>query len=674
MNTTQPPAKRRRQVAATAIAGLMAISVPLASAPNANALMIGGVYIPDRLVYETFYQPLDYRKLQSEDGTRVANNTVPAGFPADVARTGFGPPGTTYRANPDNEVRLDVGLFTGDVYIPREARNKIGNNRVGVDIRYPDGTEETSWFMVEVPETTASQSVIRVDGYPGQSLVDDRLISRINMRVGHEEVIRITNTNPSKGLEGFFDEGARLMMTDEYGDGEELTEWAQLIEYGDSGDRGYEVRFNPGDSQVGWNRIHLTAQYEDESWRTVTIDVIVAEHHEHTPTRSVPPAEVEAWTSLRVPMDGAPLPEGTLYRGMDTNPRWAKVNRFTGEIHYEPKSAGIQLREYNIGVNAKLPDGTIMPISTTVKVKPYNQGTHGGGNGTLEDLAELAEGLASAPEYPDQEPDFNPGEPSPPEQVDSDGDGVPDEVEEFFGTDPFDPEDKPSEEDFAEYLPEEGDGTVYVGSEDNPEWLLIDPATGDARISDQYTGSTAPEPGQYSYWVVAHQPSDENEPGDPHAVGVTYSGVFTVQPGGVGSGSLDSEASAGEALSGDEARADQTRRISAGDNDSVRVVNQQASTYSLNSGVGSDGEIDDLPDWLELDEDRGVLEYDVPEDVEGDTHVAIVSAHDEAGDVMSESVVVLHTQGAPQPAEEEEQPGMFARAWSTVKGWFGAGD
>ncbi|WBT08247.1 Rib/alpha-like domain-containing protein [Corynebacterium sp. SCR221107] len=85
---------------------------------------------------------------------------------------------------------------------------------------------------------------------------------------------------------------------------------------------------------------------------------------------TIPYTEVMAWSTERVKMEGE-LPEGTIYRSIDTNPRWVKVNRFTGEVTYEPKAKGIQFRPYDITIGAQLPDGETLNIEATVEVIPY---------------------------------------------------------------------------------------------------------------------------------------------------------------------------------------------------------------------------------------------------------------------------------------------------------------
>src|SRR5699024_8674561 len=62
-------------------------------------------------------------------------------------------------------------------------------------------------------------------------------------------------------------------------------------------------------------------------------------------TPVIPHAEIDNWGSLRVPMEGE-LPEGTIYSGAESNQPWVKVNRFTGEVHYDPKDSRIKLGNY----------------------------------------------------------------------------------------------------------------------------------------------------------------------------------------------------------------------------------------------------------------------------------------------------------------------------------------
>lgn len=93
-------------------------------------------------------------------------------------------------------------------------------------------------------------------------------------------------------------------------------------------------------------------------------------NHDNITLPTIPYTEVEAWTSKRVEMEGE-LPEGTIYRGADSNPSWVKVNRFTGQMHYEPKAKGIQLRPYDITIVAELPDGGTANIEATVEVIAY---------------------------------------------------------------------------------------------------------------------------------------------------------------------------------------------------------------------------------------------------------------------------------------------------------------
>lgn len=89
---------------------------------------------------------------------------------------------------------------------------------------------------------------------------------------------------------------------------------------------------------------------------------------------SLPYTEVEAWSSERVDMEGGDLPEGTIFRNPDSNPSWVKVNRFTGEVHYEPKARGIQYRPYDVIIGVEFPDGETAEITSTVEVVPYDHG------------------------------------------------------------------------------------------------------------------------------------------------------------------------------------------------------------------------------------------------------------------------------------------------------------
>lgn len=669
MKKTRLSKKTLRSVSATAVAGLVVLAIPLTTTPVAGALTIPpGYYIPDKLVYESVYQPVDYRSQQG--GDIETTNAVPAGNPADVIRTGFGPPGTIYRANPDNEVRLDVGLFTGDVYIPREARNNLGQNRLGIDITYPDGTEETSWFTVDVPETTASQSRIFIQDHLGASLIDERVVSQVHMRVGHEEVLQVRNINPQEGLDGLFDEGASLWMTDEYGNGEEVTEWAHLKQYGESGQRSYEMRLLPSDNEVGWNRIPLTARYADGSWRTIAIDVFVSDDAHLDAQRSIPEVQVEAWGSLRVPMRGAPLPEGTIYRGVDSNPRWAKVNRFTGEVHYEPKSKGIQLRPYDIGVSAKLPDGSMMTFNTKVNIMSYNKGNSTtdvstlGASGRALPLQSFNAARGQSVEIPI--PDY----PEAPNVVDVDGDGVPDDVEKLLETDPNDRDSQPSKEDLAQFAPDRGDSSVYYGDPENPEWMEVDPVTGSVGIRQGYEGESSPEPGEYSYRVVKSAPAPEGEVGTPHAGGEVHEGVLTIDndrsivvDAGDG-GHVNSTAGT------DEERASFSRNVASGSDGVVRIADPNAETYSLEAGTTLTGKVNALPEWISVDKDTGAVHYDVPDDAEAKTYAVVVKANGEDEKVSSETVAVLSVDGGDSAQMGKALTDDKDPEESESKGWF----
>ena len=74
--------------------------------------------------------------------------------------------------------------------------------------------------------------------------------------------------------------------------------------------------------------------------------------------------------SLRVRKEGE-LPEGTIYSGAESNQPWVKVNRFTGEVHYDPKDSRIKLGNYDVTVIAELPNGEIMDLDTTVEIVTY---------------------------------------------------------------------------------------------------------------------------------------------------------------------------------------------------------------------------------------------------------------------------------------------------------------
>lgn len=87
-------------------------------------------------------------------------------------------------------------------------------------------------------------------------------------------------------------------------------------------------------------------------------------------TPVIPHAEIDDWGSLRVPMEGE-LPEGTIYSGAESNEPWVKVNRFTGEVHYDPKDSRIKLGTYDVTIEAELPNGEVMDIDTTVEIVTY---------------------------------------------------------------------------------------------------------------------------------------------------------------------------------------------------------------------------------------------------------------------------------------------------------------
>ena len=87
-------------------------------------------------------------------------------------------------------------------------------------------------------------------------------------------------------------------------------------------------------------------------------------------TPVIPHAEIDNWGSLRVPMEGE-LPEGTIYSGAESNQPWVKVNRFTGEVHYDPKDSRIKLGNYDVTIEAELPNGEVMDIDTTVEIVTY---------------------------------------------------------------------------------------------------------------------------------------------------------------------------------------------------------------------------------------------------------------------------------------------------------------
>lgn len=95
-----------------------------------------------------------------------------------------------------------------------------------------------------------------------------------------------------------------------------------------------------------------------------------ASESESLKTPVIPHAEIDNWGSLRVRMEGE-LPEGTIYSGAESNPHWAKINRFTGEVHYDPKDSRIELGNYDITVVAELPDGEVMDVDTTVEIVTY---------------------------------------------------------------------------------------------------------------------------------------------------------------------------------------------------------------------------------------------------------------------------------------------------------------
>ncbi|MGP4984585.1 Rib/alpha-like domain-containing protein [Corynebacterium casei] len=87
-------------------------------------------------------------------------------------------------------------------------------------------------------------------------------------------------------------------------------------------------------------------------------------------TPTIPHAEIDNWGSLRVRKEGE-LPEGTIYSGAESNQPWVKVNRFTGEVHYDPKDSRIKLGNYDVTVIAELPSGEVMDIDTTVEIVTY---------------------------------------------------------------------------------------------------------------------------------------------------------------------------------------------------------------------------------------------------------------------------------------------------------------
>lgn len=279
---------------------------------------------------------------------------------------------------------------TGEIYIPREARNELGPQGIGViKLTYKDGTFDMLDLPMDVKQSEASRHELKVRNNDGNDITDRSTVAKIDMMVGAQEVFSLENleTAPKdKELGGAGDDTgpARLFVTDEYGNnsmydndgGADNVSWARIEQFQHEGQDRYRMRLEPGEAQLDngqlkKNTLYVTAQYQDGTWRTNTIEVNVRPHEELQATQTLPATTVQAWTVKEVELQGQKpsITGGEIrYLSNEQNPSWMTVNKYSGKVTYKPQLASVELRSYPVVIDVKSDTGQTMHIASTVTV------------------------------------------------------------------------------------------------------------------------------------------------------------------------------------------------------------------------------------------------------------------------------------------------------------------
>ena len=305
----------------------------------------------------------------------------------------------------------------GEVYIPREARNKIGKHGVKIKVTYIDGSSNEALVPIESVDSGASMHEMSmydttsgdVDGDKIENTSDEgdrSSVTRLNLMVGQQRTLYVRNEKTrdpecgatDKVVAGVLedmntvcddkeDPPVRIFITDEYGQvldekGENSDEpigvnWARMEKFQHEGQNSYRVRFYPGEDQLDnggmkKNILYLTSQYGDGSWRTNRLEITVRPHEKLPQTLTLPPTVMRAWEVKQVDLQGN-LPEGhgkLTFNSSEQNPEWMTVNRYSGKVTYKPQRASVGIKTYPVIIDVKAESGANMQIHSTVQIKP----------------------------------------------------------------------------------------------------------------------------------------------------------------------------------------------------------------------------------------------------------------------------------------------------------------
>lgn len=280
---------------------------------------------------------------------------------------------------------------TGEIYIPREARNELGPQGMGViKLTYKDGTFDMLNLPMNVKQSEASRHELKVRNNDGNDITDRSRVAKIDMMVGAQEVFSLENLETAPKDTGLNSAGgndmgpARLFVTDEYGnnsmydnDGDaNNVSWARIEQFQRDGQDRYRMRLQPGAEQLDGgktkkNILYVTAQYQDGTWRTNTIEVTVRPNEEFKTNQRLPATTVQAWTVKEVELQGdKPELDGAeiRYFSNEQNPSWMTVNKYSGKVTYKPQLSSVELRPYKVVIDVRADTGEVKHIESTVTV------------------------------------------------------------------------------------------------------------------------------------------------------------------------------------------------------------------------------------------------------------------------------------------------------------------
>lgn len=329
------------------------------------------------------------------------------------------------------------GAPLGVVYVPREARNEIGQHGVRIKVTYKDGSSNISTVPIEGIDSGAAMHEMSLFDTTSGDVEGDKIentgdesdrssVTKINMMVGQQRMLYVRNEQTrdpecapvdpiaSKALESINtvcddknDPPVRLYITDEYGqvldekgensDNASGVNWARLESFQKDGQNSFRMRLYPGENQLEnggmkKNTLYITSQYADGSWRTNRLEITVRPHENLPQTLTLPPVSMRPWEVKSVELQGE-MPQGhgkLTFGDSEQNPSWVSINRYSGKVTYKPQKASVAVKTYPIVINVKAESGANMQITSSVQIlpqrkvedfsKPVASGNSGAGN------------------------------------------------------------------------------------------------------------------------------------------------------------------------------------------------------------------------------------------------------------------------------------------------------